>query len=210
MVPEIKKEVTLLNKAIGICLGEKSFLVYSNGDKIQFPQSVMDQGDLVDKARNTASKKSKGSRNADAAFRDLEMNQAELLRQFDEFVSEEVERLEGEYDLICIERPAENKVSGYAQNRKRIWEKKYLPRFWDSFVSTAKEKAKDSVEVQTEFPGIFVCSSCNSVPRHPIVSKKRITCPICGESFDPEVNLARNIESEGCDRKNFFAKNLTS
>ena len=200
----IEEEMTPLpptEKAVGIDLGLKSFVVTSDGEAIANPKYYSRDEKKLAKAQRRHARKKKGSKNREKARKKvarLHARIADTRRNFQQQVST---RLIRENQVICVETL---NVKGMLQNHTLA--KAISDVGWGGFVRQLEYKARwygrTLVKIDRWHPSSKRCSTCGYVLDSLTLDIREWVCPACGVLHERDVNAAKNIVTEGLSALN--------
>ena len=188
-------------KSVGFDFGLKIFLNASDGRDIASPLFFKQNANAMKMANRNLSRKAKGSNNRKKAKLALARLHKKVANQRDNFHWQTINKLAGEYALICIEE------LNLKAMQKRFGRKISDLGFAD-FVNKLKYMAYRTgvsvVEIDRFFPSSQLCSECgyrNTETKN--LKIRNWTCPKCGNTHNRDRNASINIEREGS--RIFFA-----
>lgn len=188
-------------KSVGFDFGLKIFLNASDGMDIASPLFFKQNANAIKMANRNLSRKAKGSNNRKKAKIALARLHKKVANQRDNFHWQTVNKLVGEYALICLED------LNLKAMQKRFGRKISDLGFAD-FVNKLKYMAYRTgasvVEIDRFFPSSQLCSECgyrNTETKN--LKIRNWTCPKCGNTHNRDRNASINIEREGS--RIFFA-----
>ena len=177
---------------IGIDLGIKHFLITSNGNKYNMPHFINKSQSKLTKLQRKLSKKKKGSNNRDKVRLKIAKLQEHIANQRKDFLHKLSTKLIRQYDLIATETLC---VKGMIKNHKLA--KHIANASWSTFLTMLEYKAKwygrKIVKLDKFFPSSKMCNNCGYIKEDLKLSDRTITCPRCAQTYDRDVNAAKNI-----------------
>ncbi len=195
----VEEEITPLaptEKAVGIDLGLKSFLITSDGETISNPKYYARDEKKLAKAQRKHAKKKKGSKNRNKArlkVAKLHARIADTRRDFQHQVSTKLVR---ENQTICLE---DLHVKGMLKNH--CLAKAISDVGWSEFVRQLEYKAswyvRTIIKIDRWYPSSKTCSACGHVLESLTLDVREWACPSCGVCHDRDMNAACNIKAEG-------------
>lgn len=195
----VEEEIALLpsiDKAIGIDLGLKSFLVTSDGEAIANPKYYARDEKKLAKAQRRHAKKKKGSKNRNKARIKLARLHARIADTRRDFQHKLSTRLIRENQVICLETLA---VKNMLQNH--CLAKAIQDVGWSEFVRQLEYKGewygRTVVKIDRWFPSSKTCSACGHVMDDMPLDIRAWACPACGIFHDRDSNAAQNILAAG-------------
>lgn len=184
------------DKAIGIDVGLKSFLITSDGDTIANPKYYARDEKKLATAQRRHAKKKKGSKNREKARRKVARLHARIADTRRDFQHQVSTRLIRENQVICLETLA---VKNMLKNH--CLAKAIADVGWGEFVRQLDYKAvwygRTIVKIDRWYPSSKTCSCCGYVMETMPLDIREWTCPECGVCHDRDINAAKNIVAEG-------------
>jgi putative transposase len=201
LVEEGIQPLAPIEKAVGIDLGLKSFLVTSDGETIANPKYYARDEKKLAKAQHKHARKKKGSKNREKARKrvaKLHTRIADTRRNFQHQVSTWLIR---ENQVICVETL---NVKGMLQNHSLA--KAISDVGWGGFVRQLEYKAmwygRTLVKIDRWCPSSKTCSACGYVLDMLTLDRREWICPNCGACHDRDSNAACNVLTEGLSALN--------
>lgn len=184
-------------KAIGIDVGCKSFVTFSNGSKIQHPhyykQSLDKLSKLQSRVDNLKNKKSKRYRKVKHTLNKLQLKIANQRNNFQHQLSKQIVDT---YSTIFVE---DLNIKGMTENNYRNLNKSIMDSGWGYFLDMLSYKAEEAgkrvVKVNPAYTS-QICSNCGTMVKKEL-SVRLHSCPTCKIELDRDVNAAINILSFG-------------
>ncbi|QLJ53483.1 MAG: Mobile element protein [Candidatus Fermentimicrarchaeum limneticum] len=176
-------------EAVGIDLGLKNFVTFSNGKIIQNPRHLKRWEDkLVFIQRELSKKKKGGSNRKKAKVRVAKLHEkiADCRRDFLHKISTE---LVNDYSIIALEKLASKEMS------EENYGKQIRDAGWNMFANMLAYKAEGAgCKVVFVDPRNTTkeCSSCGALVDKTLRDRAH-NCPFCGLSIDRDLNAARVI-----------------
>jgi putative transposase len=187
-VPTLNPELDP-DKAVGIDVGLKEFLVTSEGEAVAIPQHYRRRQRRLKRLSRSVSRKRKGSNNRRKAVEKLARFQQTTANQRKDFHYKTAKELVDRYDVIAHE---DLNIKGLAKTRLA---KSILDAGWSQFISilTTKAESAGKLVVGVNPNGTSQnCSGCGD--RVPKTLADRVhSCPNCGLELDRDHNAAINI-----------------
>jgi putative transposase len=183
-------------KAVGIDLGLKTFLVTSDGQTIANPRYyARDEKKLAQAQRRHARKKKSGKNREKARCKVARLHAriADTRRDFQQQVST---RLIRENQVICLETL---NIKGMVKNHSLA--KAISDVGWGGFVRQLEYKARwygrTLVKIDRWYPSSKTCSACGYLQDALTLDVRAWICLACGVQHDRDRNAAQNILTAG-------------
>jgi len=191
---EIEKDIEpkQSGKEIGIDLGLKSFLVTSNGERIDAPKFLRKSEKKLARLQRLLSRKVKGSNNRNKARIKVARMHEKIANQRTDFLHKLSHRLVSENQAIFAE---DLHVKGILANH--CLAKSVSDAGWIEFVRQIKYKSEWSGacfgQIDRFFPSSKRCHQCGWINESLTLSDRKWTCQGCGQIVDRDFNAAQNI-----------------
>jgi len=196
---KIKKE-----KAIGIDLGIKDFLITSNGDKIDNPKYFRKNLYKLRKLQRKISKKKKGSNNRKKANFKVARMHEKIKNQRTDFLQKLSTKLIRENQTICLE---DLNVSGMMKNHKLALSIQDCS--WSEFVKMLEYKAEwygsNIVKIGRFAPSSKMCNKCGWINKELKLSDRQFECKECNSVEDRDINAAINVKEMAFIKQNLIS-----
>ena len=185
-----------INGSIGIDLGIKTLMVFSNGETIDNPKWIRSNEKQLKKLQKQLSKKEKGSNNRDKARLKLAKKYEKINNQKRDFTNNLTTKIINENQVIILE---DLNVSGMMQNYKlaKSIQELSLYEIRRQLEYKAKWYGRELIIIDRWFPSSKLCSECGYKKTDLTLKDREWTCPSCGKHHDRDLNAAINIENEG-------------
>ena len=199
---------------IGIDLGVKNLLTLSTGEKIDYPDRLLQLERNVRREQRKLSRRRKGSNNYRRQRANVAKAYAKLRHYRDDFQHQLSHRLIEENQFIGMEtlavrnmtRKAKKKLDAdgtptrNGQSRKRAMNRSILREGWSALVYKLSYKAewydRTLVQVDRFYPSSKLCHACGHKYKELRLSEREWVCEQCGAPHDRDVNAALNIRDE--------------
>jgi len=183
---------------VGIDLGLASFIVTSNGDKIEHPKYLRESEKRLARVQRSLSKKKNGSMNKRKQRLKVAILHEKIASQRKDFLHKLSRKIVDENQAVYLE---DLNIKGMMQNRHLS--KSIADSGWHEFVRQLKYKGEwyrtRVVQVGRFVPSTKTCSVCDAV-NHDLTLKDRVwTCPSCKTVHDRDINAAIVIKKVGQD-----------
>jgi putative transposase len=184
-----KKKPIKEQTAIGIDLGIKSFIVTSNGLKIDNPKHLKKALLHLKYLQRQVSKKKKGGANRKKAVYKLAIQLEKITNQRKDFLHKLSSKLISENQTLCFE---DLNISGMIKNHKLA--QSIGDCGWGMFVDMCKYKAEWSgdniLQIPTFAPSTKLCNVCGAVNHTLTLKDREWTCANCLTTHDRDTNAA--------------------
>ena len=209
--PPAKKPISR-ETAIGFDLGLKSFIVTSDGNKINAPRYLKNTLSRIKALQRRMRNKKRGSNNIKKAYRKIALLHERAANQRRDFLHQESRKLVNSHDSFAHEdlnisgmsrrcKPKKNEDGKFlpnGQSAKSGLNKSILDAAWGEFVRQVRYKAeqdgKNILQVPRFFPSTKKCSCCGAINNSLTLADREWACPKCGAKHDRDKNAATNIE----------------
>jgi putative transposase len=180
------------NKAIGVDLGIKSFLVTSDGVKIDNPKYLKQSMRRLKIRQKKHSKKVKGSNNKKKSVKIISSTHEKISNKRTDFLHKVSTELVKNNETICLETL---KVSNMIKNH--CLAQSISDVSWSEFVRMLTYKADwygcNILRIGTFEPSSKMCS-CGHINNDLKLSDREWTCTICNTHHDRDTLAANNIK----------------
>lgn len=206
LVEEDMVSLPKTSNTIGIDVGVDSFLVDSNGNKVDNPHFYSKSHDKLANEQRKLSKKAKSSSNYNKQKLKVAKQQLKIQRQREHFHNCLVKQLTDENQVICVESL---NVKGMLTRKKKLprkaergFHKSINDVGWTQFINKLDMKAKMTgrivMKVPQSYPSSQRCHCCGYInPATKDLSVRAWICPECSAHHDRDINAAINILNEG-------------
>jgi putative transposase len=207
-VIEIKQQKLNIKKAIGIDLGIKSFLVTSNGDKIDNPKCLKQSLWKLRAEQRKLSRKTKGSNNRNKQRLKLARTYEKVTNQRNDFLHKITRQLvnDNQITTYCLETL---NVSGMIKNH--CLAQAISDVGWGIFVTYLTYKAnwvgKNILRIGRFDPSSKTCNICGLVNQNLTLADREWICK-CGTKHDRDFLAACNIRDFAFDKQNLIRQEL--
>ena len=186
-------------KSVGIDLGIKSFIVTSEGIKINNPKHLQKSLSHLKYLSRQHSKKKKGSSNRKKSQLKLALCHEKIANQRKDFLHKLSTNLIKNHDTLCFETL---QIENMVKNHKLA--QAIQSAGWGMFVQMCKYKAewngKNILQIPTFQPSTKICSTCGHTNHTLTLADREWICANCDTLHDRDINAALNI-------KNYSLKN---
>ena len=185
---EIKSETT-----IGIDLGIKDFLVFSDGKKINNSNFYKNNLDFLKFLQRKLSKQNKKSNRYNKTKQRLALHHEHTTNQRQDFLHKISTEITNQYDTICIENL---NIKGMIKNHKLA--QSISDVSWGEFIRmiTYKSdwKGKNVIKIPRFYPSSKTCHVCGYINKDLKLQDREWLCPKCQTHHDRDENAALNIK----------------
>lgn len=198
-VPLPEKKPIKEQTAVGIDLGLKSFIVTSNGLKIDNPKHLKNRILHLKFLQRQASKKVKGSNNRKKANFKVALCHEKITNTRKDFLHKLSNQITNENDTLCFETL---NIAGMVKNHKLA--QSISDAGWGIFMDYCKYKSewkgKNVLQIPTFEPSTKLCNCCGAINNTLTLADREWLCANCQTLHDRDENAAINI-------KNYSLKN---
>ena len=199
------------NGQVGIDLGVKNLLTLSTGEKLDYPDRLLQLEKNIRKEQRRLSRKTKGSNNYRKQKATVAKAYAKLRHYRDDFQHQLSHRLIEDNQFIGMESlavrnmtrrvkkklDADGKPMRNGQSRKRALNRSILREGWSALVDKLSYKAewygRTLIQVDRLYPSSKLCHACGHKYKELRLSEREWVCEYCGRKHDRDVNAALNI-----------------
>ncbi|HET8841589.1 MAG TPA: IS200/IS605 family element RNA-guided endonuclease TnpB [Ktedonobacteraceae bacterium] len=196
LVEEEIEHLEPVERAVGIDVGLKSFVVLSTGESIANPRYYARSEKQLARAQRELAKKRKGSKNRKKARLKVARLHAKIADQRRDYQHQLSTKLISENQTVCVETLM---VKNLLKNRKLA--KAIADVGWSEFLRQLEYKAKwydrQFIKIDRWYPSSKTCSACGSVLETLTLGVREWICEACGVCHDRDVNAAFNILAAG-------------
>jgi len=194
---EAEKEwPAIIDKSIGIDLGLNSFVVTSDGEKVDAPRIYRKHEARLARFQRKQARKHKGSKNRNKARIKVARIHARIADTRSDFLHKLSTRLIRENQTVSVE---DLNVEGLQKNR--CLAKSISDASWSEFTRQLEYKAawygRSFVKINRWYPSSQICSACGHRDGKKALSVREWTCAECGAIHDRDINAAININTAG-------------
>jgi putative transposase len=191
---EIQKTIKPKRKGpkIGIDLGLKSFLVTSNGERVETPKLLRKTEEKLKRVQRLLSHKKKGSKNSGKVRIKVARIHEKITNQRNDFLHKLSHRLISENQAIFTE---DLNVKGILKNHHLA--KSISDCGWSKFVRQLYYKSEWNgvhfEKINRFFPSSKRCNTCGWINEFLTLADREWACMGCGSIIDRDLNAAQNI-----------------
>ena len=192
----IKPPKPPINQSIGIDLGIKTLVTFSNGETIDNPKWIRSNESKLKRLQRQLSRKVKGSNNRNKARLKFARLHERIRNQKQDFIHKISSKIINENQVIIME---DLNVSGMMKNHKlaKSIQELSLYELRRQLEYKAKWYGRDLFFVDRFFPSSKICSCCGWKNKDLKLSDREFKCQDCGSVLDRDLNASLNIEKEG-------------
>ena len=181
-------------KIAGFDFGLKTFLVCSDGTKIDSPSFFKQSIKAIKSSCRQHSKKVKGSTNRERARKNLVRKHEKIANRRRDWFWKLAHQLTDKFDVLCFE-------TLNLKGMQRLWGRKVCDFAFGEFLTRlewiAKKKNKLVVYIDQWYPSSKTCSGCGHVLENLDLSVRQWRCPSCKRVNDRDENASQNICAVG-------------
>ena len=183
-------------KSVGIDLGIKTLLTFSDGETIDNPRWIKTNEKQLKKLQKQLSKKVKGSNNRNKVRLKLAKLHERIKNQKQDYLHNITSKIINENQVIVIE---DLNVRGMLKNHKlaKSIQELGLYEMRRQLEYKSKWYGKELVFVSRWFPSSKTCCECGWKNNNLTLKDREFMCEECGTVIDRDLNAAINIEKEG-------------
>ncbi len=179
-------------KSIGLDVGIKSFLVDSEGNKVDNPAYFRQSERLLRRRQRTLCRRVKGSHRRRKARVLVAKAHEKVKSQRNDFLHKVANRYIAQYGRIFIE---DLNIKGMVRNHhlsKSITDSSW-GKFFEMLNWKAEEAAREVIKIPRFEPSSKTCSECGAINQDLTLSDRQWVCQACGVLHDRDYNAAKNI-----------------
>lgn len=198
----VKKEPTIPARIsedishIGLDYKSDSLYMDSSGNAADMPHFHRESHKKLAKAQRKLSKKEKGSKNREKQRRKVARIAAHIANQRKDFLHKLSAEITNQYELISVETLNMKAISQSLRLGKATLDNGY-GMFCKMLRYKQLRKGHYFVKLDRLFPSSQLCQCGYKNPATKDLSVRTVTCPICGSTYDRDINAAKNIDKEG-------------
>ena len=184
------------DKAVGIDLGVKDFVITSDGEVFSNLHFKKSQSDKIKRLQRQLSRKEKGSNNRNKARLKLAKAYKKINDRKQYYLHQVSNTLIDENQVICME---DLNVKGMLRNHKlaESIQEMNFGEFRRMLEYKARWYNRKIVFVDRFYPSSKTCHNCGYINKELKLSDRRWICPQCGGVIERDHNAALNILDEG-------------
>jgi len=182
--------------SIGIDVGIKSFLVDSEGNKVDNPKYFRQSEKLLRRRQRRLCRRAKGSNRRSKARLLVAKAHEKVASQRNDFLHKVANQYIAQYGIIFIE---DLNIKGMVRNHHLS--KSIADSSWSKFFELLSWKAEEAGRTLTRIPRFEpsskTCSDCGAINKDLTLNDRQWVCQSCGVLHDRDYNAARNILNIG-------------
>ena len=184
------------DKAVGIDLGVKDFVITSDGEVFSNLHFKKSQSDKIKRLQRQLSRKEKGSNNRNKARLKLAKAYKKINDRKQYYLHQVSNTLINENQVICMENL---NVKGMLRNHKlaESIQEMNFGEFRRMLEYKARWYNRKIVFVDRFYPSSKTCHNCGYINKELKLSDRQWKCPQCGNMIERDYNAALNILAEG-------------
>ncbi len=182
--------------SIGIDVGIKSFLVDSEGNKVDSPAYFRQSEKLLRIRQRRLCRRVKGSNRRGKARLLVAKAHEKVTNQRNDFLNKVANQYISRYGTIFIE---DLNIKGMVRNHhlsKSIADSSW-GKFFEMLNWKAEEAAREVIKIPRFEPSSKTCSDCGAINKDLTLNDRQWVCQACGELHDRDYNAAKNINRVG-------------
>jgi len=182
--------------SIGIDVGIKSFLVDSEGNKVDNPKYFRQSEKLLRRRQRRLCRRVKGSNSRRQARVLVAKAHEKVKNQRNDFLHKVANQYISRYDTIFIE---DLNINGMVRNHhlsKSIADSSW-GKFFELLTWKAEEATREVIKMPRFEPSSKTCSECGAINQELKLSDRQWVCKSCGVLHDRDYNAAKNINRVG-------------
>lgn len=182
--------------SIGIDVGIKSFLVDSEGNKIDNPAYFRQSERLLRRRQRRLCRRMKGSNRRSKARLLVAKAHERVKNQRNDFLHKVANQYIAQYGIIFIE---DLNIKGMVRNHhlsKSIADSSW-GKFFELLSCQAEEAGRTLTRIPRFEPSSKTCSDCGAINKDLTLNDRQWVCQSCGVLHDRDYNAAKNINRVG-------------
>lgn len=192
----LEKRLPESDKIVGLDVGIKSFLVGSDGSKVDNPKYFRQSEKLLRRRQRRLCRRVKGSNRRGKARLLVAKAHEKAKNQRNDFLHKVANQYIAQYGVIYIE---DLNVKGMVRNHHLA--KSITDSSWSKFFELLSYKAEEAgravIRISRFEPSSKTCSECGAVNQELKLSDRQWVCKSCGVLHDRDYNAAKNIRRAG-------------
>ncbi len=193
-VPE--RKLSKSTNIVGLDMGIKSFLVDSNGNKVDNPQYLRQSEKLLRLRQRRLCRRVKGSNRRQKARILVAKTHEKIYSQRLDFLHKLANSYIKDYGVLVFE---DLNINGMVKNHH--WAKSINDCSWGEFIRLVSYKAEEAgrtvIKIPRFEPTSKTCSECGAINQELTLNDRQWVCKSCGILHDRDYNAAKNIRRVG-------------
>ncbi len=191
-----EKRLPKSDRVVGLDVGIESFLVDSEGNKVDNPAYFRQSKRLLKRRQRTLCKRMKGSQGRRKARVLVAKAHDKVRNQRQDFLHKVANSYIRNYGTLIFE---DLNISGMVKNHNLA--KSISDSGWGTFYELCAYKAEEAgrqlIRIPRFEPSSKTCSECGAVNQELKLSDRQWVCKFCGVLHDRDYNAAKNIRRVG-------------
>ena len=204
LVQENHEAFPKTDKSIGIDVGSRMLVTGSDGSTYDNPKALKNNRDRLAFLQKKISTKQKGS----GVYKKLKRKIAKVHNDIKNLRNTHIHQVTADLvkknDLIITEDLAvKNMTKKSAKGKKnktglnRTLADASLGKLKETLAYKCEWNNRELIKVDRFYPSSQICHACGFKNKEAKKGAEQLTCPKCGESFNRDLNAAKNIHREG-------------
>jgi len=193
-VPE--KRLPQSDRIVGIDVGIKSFLVDSDGNRVDNPQYFRQSERLLRLRQRRLCRRVKGSQGRRKARILVAKAHEKVKNQRNDFLHKVANQYVRDYGVLVFE---DLDIKGMVRNHHLA--KSITDAGWGTFIGLVEYKAAEAgrnlIRIPRFEPSSKTCSECGAIKQDLTLNNRQWVCQSCGALHDRDYNAAKNIARVG-------------
>ncbi len=184
------------DKTVGIDVGISSFLIDSEGGRVDNPQYFINSESLLQKRQRILSRKAKGSKRQNKARMLVNKTHEKIRNQRNDFLHKIANYYIYNYRTIVIETIYIPGLTKGHRLGKAIHDAGW-GKFYELLDYKAVEAGRQIIRIPRFEPTSKTCSNCGEINQDLTLNNRKWACKSCGVLHDRDYNAAKNIKRVG-------------
>ncbi len=184
------------DKSIGIDLGLKDLMVFSDGNRVANPKIAKKFHKKLEHQHRQLDKKIKGSKNREKARHKLAKTYEKITNKKQDFAHKLTNRITAENQTIILEDLAVNNMV-----KNHCLARSIQDVSWGEIARQleykSKWRGKTLIKVNRFFPSSKTCGNCGFIHQDLTLADRQWKCVKCETTHDRDLNAANNILKQG-------------
>ena len=191
-----KQPLSINSNKVGIDLGIRKLITFSDGDWIENPQFLKQNEKRLKKLQRSLSRKKKGSKNRNKARILLARHHSYIARSRNDYLHKQTAKITDENQVIIAENLDVQKMMQQNHNLAKL----ISDASWGEITRQLKYKSEWKGRIYHEVDRFFassqICNCCGN-QNHKLKSEEFWKCKNCDSFNDRDINAAKNILQRG-------------